>query len=93
MKIRIFGEVSGAVRNADRMNQRRVRMLPRSESRRGAYTAKPDLPGLGKTRVTDLNTETSSNRAYRAWGVQNRAKNRKLNDPAFSTEPFNFQIV
>ena len=22
------------------------------------------------------------NRAYRAWGVQNRAKNRKLNSPA-----------
>ena len=32
---------SGAVGNADRMNQRRVRVLPRSESRRGAYAAKP----------------------------------------------------
>ena len=30
----------GAVRNAGHMNQRRVRVLPRSESRRGAYTAK-----------------------------------------------------
>ena len=29
------------VGNADRMNQRRVRVLPRSESRRGAYAAKP----------------------------------------------------
>ena len=38
-----------AVRNADRMNQRRVRVLPRSESRRGEYAAKPHLPGLGKT--------------------------------------------
>ena len=32
------------------MNQRRVRVLPRSESRRGEYAAKPHLPRLGKTR-------------------------------------------
>ena len=29
------------------MNQRRVRVLPRSESRRGEYAAKPLLSGLG----------------------------------------------
>ena len=40
----------GAVRNADRMNQRRVRVLPHSESRRGEYTAKPHLPALGKPK-------------------------------------------
>ncbi len=46
----------GAVRNADRMNQRRVRVLPRivpqasigdlRRSRRGEYAAKPHLPRL-----------------------------------------------
>jgi hypothetical protein len=55
----------GAVRNADRMNQRRVRVLPRivpqayrglRRSRRGEYAAKPHLPGLGKTGITDLNS-------------------------------------
>ena len=44
----------GAVRNADRMNQRRVRVLPRivpqasigdlRRSRRDEYAAKPHLP-------------------------------------------------
>ena len=38
--LRGFVKDAGAVRNADRMNQRRVRVLPRSESRRGVYAAK-----------------------------------------------------
>ena len=32
--------------NADRMNQRRVRVLPRSESRRGEYAANRGFIGL-----------------------------------------------
>ena len=50
------------------MNQRRVRVLPRivpqayrglRRSRRGEYAAKPHLPGLGKTGITDLNSQSS----------------------------------
>ena len=54
------------------MNQRRVRVLPRSESRRGAYTAKPHLPGLG---ITDLNNQTSSNRTYWILDHSSEVKN------------------
>ena len=39
-----------AVGNAYRMNQRRVRVLPRSESRRGEYAAKPHLPYRNKLK-------------------------------------------
>ena len=50
----------GEVGNADCMNQRRVRVLPRSESRRGEYTAKPrQRKTLGLARL-----QTSSAKEY-----------------------------
>ena len=49
----------GAVRHADHMNQRRVRVLSCSGSRRGQYTARPHLPGLGDPRLTKKGEATN----------------------------------
>ena len=66
----------GAVRNADRKCKAKTNLVSAcGKPNLGEYTAKPHLPGLGKIRITDLNTETSSNPASEGGVVVSQSVN------------------